>query len=309
MHEDRILGCLLGLAAGDALGTTVEFQPRGSFPEVTDIVGGGVFDLEAGQWTDDTSMTLCLATSLVEMGGHDPRDQLERFRRWYRDGYLSSTGSCFDIGNQTVAALLDFEATGEPYRPYAGEGSAGNGSLMRVAPLVLAYWRDPATAIRLSGDHSRTTHPARACVESCEAFGELLAAAVAGASKPELFALAMARAEQVTTPRLAEILAGSFRGRDRDAISSSGHVLDSLEAALWAFDATDDFASAVRLAVNLGDDADTVGAICGALAGAFHGSSGIPERWRNRLHDAQLIEKLGLALARGIWSVEALAIP
>ena len=299
MNEDRILGCLLGLAVGDALGTTVEFQPRDSFPEVTDIVGGGVFDLKPGQWTDDTSMALCVATSLVEMGGHDPLDQLERFRRWYREGYLSSTGRCFDIGNQTVAALVDFEATGEPYRPYAGEASAGNGSLMRVAPVALAFWQDPATAARLAGDHSRTTHPALSCVEACEAFGELLAAAVAGARKPELFQVAARRAGQVSTPRLAEILAGSFRGRQRDAISSSGYVLDSLEAALWAFDATDDFASGVRLAVNLGDDADTVGAIHGALAGAWYGAAGIPTAWRERLHRRELIEELGSALARG----------
>lgn len=294
---DRIMGSLLGLAVGDALGTTVEFQPRDSCPEVTDIVGGGVFHLAPGQWTDDTSMALCVATSLVETGGFDPVDQLDRFRRWYREGYLSSTGRCFDIGNQTAAALIDFEATGRPFREYDGERSAGNGSLMRVAPVALAFWREPDRAARLSGEHSRTTHPARACVEACSVFGELLAAAVAGASKPELYELAARRADDVSTSRLAEILAGGFRDRDRDEISSSGYVLDSLEAALWAFDATDDFVSGVRLAVNLGDDADTVGAIHGALSGAFHGVGGIPTAWRARLHRLELIEGLATALA------------
>ena len=110
MNEDRILGSLLGLAVGDALGTTVEFQARDSFPPVTDMVGGGVFSLAPGQWTDDTSMALCIAASLVETGAYDPRDQLARFLHWYRDGYLSSTGRCFDIGNQTLTALGEFEA-------------------------------------------------------------------------------------------------------------------------------------------------------------------------------------------------------
>ena len=109
-----MVGSLLGLAVGDALGTTVEFQPRGSFPPDTDMVGGGVFGLAPGQWTDDTSMALCIAASLVETGAYDPRDQLARFVRWYRDGYLSSTGRCFDIGNQPLPALREFEATGEP---------------------------------------------------------------------------------------------------------------------------------------------------------------------------------------------------
>jgi len=167
MNEDRILGCLLGLAVGDALGTAVEFQARDSFPPVTDMVGGGVFDLAPGQWTDDTSMALCIAASLTETGAYDPRDQLARFVRWYRDGYLSSTGRCFDIGNQTLTALREFEATGEPYRETAGGMSAGNGSLMRLAPVAIAFCDDLEAAGRFCADSSRTTHPAVECVEAC----------------------------------------------------------------------------------------------------------------------------------------------
>src|SRR5690349_21127318 len=112
---ERYRGSLLGLAAGDALGTTLEFQPPGSFTPLDDIVGGGPFELRPGQWTDDTTMALCLAESLVECGGFDPVDQLRRYVRWYRQGYLSSTGLCFDIGNVTSSSLRRFEQTGEPY--------------------------------------------------------------------------------------------------------------------------------------------------------------------------------------------------
>ena len=173
MNEDRILGSLLGLAVGDALGTTVEFQARDSFPPVTDMVGGGVFSLAPGQWTDDTSMALCIAASLVETGTYDPRDQLARFVRWYRDGYLSSTGRCFDIGNQTLTALREFEVTGEPYRTTVGGMSAGNGSLMRLAPVAMAFCDDPEAARRFCADSSRTTHPAVECVEARGAYGRL----------------------------------------------------------------------------------------------------------------------------------------
>ncbi len=304
MNEDRILGSLLGLAVGDALGTTVEFQARDSFPPVTDMVGGGVFNLAPGQWTDDTSIALCIAASLMETGAYDPRDQLARFVRWFRDGYLSSTGRCFDIGNQTRTALEEFAVTGEPYRKTAGAMSAGNGSLMRLAPVAMAFCDDPEAAAQFSADSSRTTHPAVECVEACGAYGRLIAAAIEGASHTELYVLAADLAEQVTSPELATILRGSYRVKERDEISSSGYVLHSLEAALWAFARTDDFLDGALLAVNLGDDADTVGAIYGQLAGALYGRSGIPESWRNRLHDARMIEDLAAGIAERIGTFE-----
>ncbi|WP_412053961.1 ADP-ribosylglycohydrolase family protein [Arachnia propionica] len=304
MNEDRILGCLLGLAVGDALGAAVEFQARDSFPPVTDMVGGGVFDLAPGQWTDDTSMALCIAASLTETGAYDPRDQLARFVRWYRDGYLSSTGRCFDIGNQTRAALEEFEATGEPYRESVGGMSAGNGSLMRLAPVAMAFCDDPDAAGRFSADSSRTTHPAVECVEACGTYGRLIAAAIEGASRTELYVLAADLAEQVTNPDLATILRGSYRVKERDEISSSGYVLHSLEAALWALANTDDFLEGALLAVNLGDDADTVGAIYGQLTGALYGRSGIPENWRDRLHDVGMIEDLAAGIADRVGTFE-----
>jgi len=139
LDRNRFRGALLGLAVGDALGTTVEFKPPGSFERVTDMVGGGPFGLPASAWTDDTAMALCLAESLIECQSFDPIDQLERYVRWYREGHLSSTGSCFDIGNATRGALQRFERTAEPFPGDADPHAAGNGPLMKLAPVALAY--------------------------------------------------------------------------------------------------------------------------------------------------------------------------
>ena len=162
---DRFRGCLLGLACGDALGTTLEFKPRGSFEPVDDIVGGGPFGLEPGQWTDDTSLALCLAESIVEWGGFDPTDQLERYVRWWREGHWSSTGECFDIGVTTRSALRRFQQTGEPWCGSTDQDRAGNGSIMRLAPVPLFFAARPVEAIERSAESSRTTHGAATCVD------------------------------------------------------------------------------------------------------------------------------------------------
>ena len=145
--RNRFRGSLLGLAVGDAIGTSVEFQPPGTFPPVTDMLGGGPFGLPVGAWTDDTSMALCLAESLVERRGFDPVDQLQRYLRWYREGHWSSTGRCFDIGIATRVALDDFERTGETNPGDAYPTLGGNGPLMKLAPVSLAYASRPAFSV------------------------------------------------------------------------------------------------------------------------------------------------------------------
>jgi ADP-ribosyl-[dinitrogen reductase] hydrolase len=152
--KDRYAGSLAGLASGDAVGTTVEFRSRGTFPPVTDMVGGGPFGLAPGQWTDDTSMALCLAESLLAKNGFDARDQMGRYLNWRTWGYLSSTGECFDIGMTVRGALERFQRTGEPYSGSTDPNSAGNGSLMRLAPVALF----PRFFVRPSGftvDHGQ----------------------------------------------------------------------------------------------------------------------------------------------------------
>ena len=148
--------------------------------------GGGEFGLRPGQWTDDTSMALCLASSLVETGRFDPVDQLDRYLRWYRTGYLSSTGRCFDIGTTTEASLLEFEGTRQPYRLPSPDVRASNGSIMRLAPVPMAFIRVPEKAIQHSGDSSRTTHSAPAAVDACRYLGGLLAGLLQGKPKAEV---------------------------------------------------------------------------------------------------------------------------
>jgi ADP-ribosyl-[dinitrogen reductase] hydrolase len=168
---DRAVGALLGLACGDAVGTTVEFRTRGTFEPITDMVGGGPFRLRAGEWTDDTSMALCLAESILHTGENDPRDQLRRFLLWAESGYLASNGRCFDIGKATRSQLERFRATGEPTDPSPNPDAAANGSLMRLAAVPIRWHTDPGVAARLSGESSRTTHPASRPVDACRVLG------------------------------------------------------------------------------------------------------------------------------------------
>ncbi len=284
----RYRGCLLGLAVGDALGTTLEFRSPDSFEPIDDIIGGGPFDLKPGEWTDDTSMALCLADSLIETKGFDPIDQLERYVRWYREGYLSSNGRCFDIGGTVRAALHRFEKTREPYPGGQEEMSAGNGSIMRLAPVPMFYSRDPRGAIEKAGESSRTTHGTVVCIDACRYLGALLVGALSGESKDQLLSERYTPVPGLWDKRhlireIDEIAAGSFKSKETLQIQGTGYVVRSLEAALWAFHQSESFQDGCLLAVNLGDDADTTGAVYGQLAGAYYGEEGIPKSWRGKL--------------------------
>jgi len=286
--RDRIRGALIGLAVGDAVGTTVEFKPPGTFPPVTDMVGGGPFRLKPGEWTDDTSMALCLAESLIECRGFDARDQITRYVRWWRHGHLSSTGRCFDIGNTTRDALSRFERTGEPVAGSTDANTAGNGSLMRLAPVAMFYARRPEEGIAVCGESSRTTHGAREAVDACRYFGGLLFGAINGASKQELLSPMYSPVpglweREPLAAKIAEVAAGSFARRSPPEIAGTGYVVKSLEAALWAFAMTDNYKDGCLEAVNLGDDADTTAAVYGQLGGAYYCESAIPGEWRERL--------------------------
>lgn len=295
---DRFRGALLGLACGDAVGTTVEFKPRGSFPPVSDMVGGGPFRLKPGEWTDDTSMALCLATSLVECGRFDAADQMQRYCRWMESGYLASNGRCFDIGRTVSHALHAFRNTGEPLSGSTDPNSAGNGCLMRLAPVPMFFFPDRATAIEMSGESSRTTHGAQECIEASRLFGAMLVDALSGCSKDDiLFGHGVV---VVGSERLRQVAAGNYRATKEDDIQGSGYVVESLEAALWCFLQTDNLRDAILRAANLGRDADTTAAICGQLAGAFYGESGIPLELRERLVMAGEIRVLAEMLCRRI---------
>jgi len=300
-EQMRYQGCMMGLAAGDALGTTVEFKSPGSFSPLTDMVGGGPFGLEPGQWTDDTSMALCLADSLIERKGFDPKDQMKRYCRWYREGYMSSNGRCFDIGNTVRSALEDFEETGNPISGPTGSRSAGNGSIMRLAPVPLLYANFPESAIELSGKSSTTTHGAEACIDACRYFGGLIVGAVKGASRKELLSPGYrpdGRSWQKDdlVEEIFEIAEGRYKYKEPPEIKGTGYVVKSLEAALWAFCHSTSFEDGCLLAVNLGDEADTTGAIYGQIAGAHYGVDAIPISWRKRIAYVDRIAGLAMDL-------------
>lgn len=277
--QDRALGAWLGLAVGDAVGTTLEFTARDSRPPLTDMVGGGPFGLAPGGWTDDTAMALALAESLAERETLDAADLMARWLRWWRAGDYSHTGDCFDIGNQTASALAAFERDGS--LP-AETQSAGNGTLMRLAPVVLfafgrarpeAAWRAEAEA--LARDQSRLTHNNAEVLETSAAMAGLLHDLITGAAGREALA---------PVPPT------------RAAVRASGWVRHCWEAARWAVATTDGFRAAVLAAANLGEDADTTAAVTGQIAGALYGAAAIPEAWLTRLAWRDRLEAAGRRL-------------
>jgi len=300
-HSERFAGGLMGLAAGDALGTSVEFLARDSFPPLVDMIGGGSFYLHPGEWTDDTSMALCLCDSLLERRRFDPIDQLERYLRWYQSAYMSSTSYCVDVGSTTQSALNAFMTQRAPYVTSAA--GKGNGSLMRLVPVPLAFSSHPELAIDLSGLSSRTTHGSPEAIDTCRYLGALIVGALQGATKdallrPHFDPTGTGRywVDHPLCPPVREIADGSYKSKPREAIVSSGLCTASLESALWAFHATDTWASGALLAANLGGDADTITCIYGQLAGVHYGERGIPLKWRSILAKIALIQRF----ARGL---------
>lgn len=287
-RQDRARGAFLGLAIGDAIGTTLEFRARDSYSPVTGMVGGGPFQLRPGEWTDDTAMAIALAESLLEHEGLNEKDLMEGFCEWYEQGTYSCTGTCFDIGITTRAALQRFRLTGNPMAGSEDPRHAGNGSLMRLAPVPILYWNNGPARANAARNQSRTTHATGEAVDACAAFADLIADAINGTPRSNLF-----------SPRQGSWVEAVRRAMQMESISykraqvqSSGYVVHSLEAALWATGSATSFTDAVLRAANLGDDADTTAAIAGQLAGAIYGASGIPAQWLEILKWRDRIELL-----------------
>ncbi len=291
--RDRYLGSLLGLACGDAVGTSVEFMSRGSFTPLTDMVGGGPFDLLPGKWTDDTSMALCLAESLLYCKGFDAKDQMSRYCNWWQWGYLSSTDECFDIGITTCQALQKFLVTENPFAGSTEPNTAGNGSLMRLVPVILFFYPDIEKVVRFSAESSRTTHAAPEAIESCQLFSFLLAEALAGKPKSEFKKISTSIVQE---QKLVTLASGTYVDKPLSSIKGTGYCIESLEAALWCFHNNDNFSATVLAAANLGDDADTTAAIAGQIAGAYYGYNGIPEDWLSKLHMREKIQSFAQEL-------------
>lgn len=301
---DKAQGALIGLALGDALGTTLEFKTKDSYPPLTDMVGGGPFRLKPGQWTDDTSMMLCLADSLLAVGGHNASDQMKRYCAWWKEGHNSVNGRCFDIGNTVSDALQLFSDTNLANAGSREEYTAGNGSLMRLAPVAVFY----STFRSVQQDEliltaklsSITTHAEPRAVQACQIMAWLMGSIFneLALTKERLFTLL---AKTWDSPRihqdLREVVGGSFATKTRKQIRGSGFVVHSLEAALWSFANSDTFEDGALLAANLGEDADTTAAIYGQLAGAYYGYNQLPESWLEKLAWREEIRERAILLA------------
>jgi ADP-ribosyl-[dinitrogen reductase] hydrolase len=289
--RDRAMGSLLGLALGDAVGTTLEFKTRDTAPLLTDMIGGGPFRLTAGQWTDDTATALALADSLSASADLDAADLMQRFSEWRSNGAYSCTGSCFDIGLTTSEAISRWQATGDPVAGSKDPNTAGNGSLMRLAPVVIRHHRNRLKLRDIAARQSRVTHAARDAVDACVAYADLMADAIEGAPRTDVL-----RAREGYSGEVGRILQGGWRGAHRNRIPSSGYVIHSLEAALWSIGSSGDYRGSVLRAANLAHDADTTAAIAGQLSGALCGASHLPEPWLAKLAWAPRIRIMAEAI-------------
>jgi len=293
---DRLRGVLIGLAIGDALGAAVEFKRPGTFTPVVGYRDGGPHGLAPGEWTDDTSMALALADSLAT-AVFDIDDQAKRYLEWYRTGKYSVTGSCFDIGIQTSRSLSRYEAYGDANSSGdAAEQASGNGSIMRLAPIPIRYaslYPDRVAELANYADESSIpTHRSPICRSACRYLATVIAALASGEKRETVLSTDWPALAEMGPlhPSVESVVLGSYLVKLPSQIRGSGYVVDSLEAALWAFHDSPNFRTAVLRAVNLGDDADTTGAVCGQLAGAYWGESGIPTEWREGLVRMDMIE-------------------
>lgn len=284
MIEDKQKGMLVGLAIGDTLGMPLEFKQRGTFQPLEALAQGGPFNLPLGYWTDDTSMALCLADSILAKQSYDSYDVMDRYADWQANGYRSSTGVCFDIGNQVSSAIAHYKTQPEVTTNEQRTESAGNGCIMRLAPVVIASIaanNSLELTMQIAAISGRETHYSTLAEEATALFAELLINATKATSKNQV--LKLYAPEKLSDQLLTTVRKASERSLDE--LKPSGYVLDTLEVAIWAFMTTDSFKDGALKAVNLGGDSDTIGAVYGQLAGAYYGLEGIPQEWLKQLHD------------------------
>jgi len=284
MNRDRAAGAMFGLAVGDAMGMPVEFRPRGKFDPVTEFRAGGPFKLQAGQWTDDTAMSLCLASSLIECNGFDAAHQMKQYSRWIDYGYLSCTGKAVGIGQTILKAMIRYHKTKDPIQGDTNPRRSGNGCIMRLAPVPIYYSHDATLAIHHSIQSATTTHGSEICLQTAGFFGGMIWGALNGASKEELLSDNYSPDKDYyqqypQCDELRSLTRGDYKAKHDSEVDSTGFVIDALEAALWSFYHTHTYDEGLLKAVNLGGDADTVGAIYGQLAGAYYGFEAIPIKW------------------------------
>jgi ADP-ribosylglycohydrolase len=282
--RERFQGALVGLAIGDALAAHTQFRKPGTFAAVGDLLGGGPFELPRGAWSDDTAMALLLAESLSEREGFDANDQVQRYARWQREGYGSATGQCVGISASVARALATALYKRKPFAGSHDPEQLDKEPLSRVAPVVMYFFADAAAAVAHAAESARITAQAPMVLDCVRLLAAVLHQALSGRDKPAV--LKPPREMWVTSNTRAEVLAlyeGSYVRKDAAEITGGGHIVQALEAALWAFHRSANFREGALACANLGRDSDVVTAVYGAIAGAHHGVSAIPGIWRNSL--------------------------
>lgn len=303
-YKDKAKGMLVGLAIGDMMGAPLEFMLPEEVEGITEPTSGGQLHWPLGAYTDDTSMALCLADSLLECGGYDSYNVMEKYRLWRDTGYRSSVkGVCIDVGGQVERSIEQYIASKGALVGLDVERTeqAGNGALMRLAPAVIPFLKSTgAKGIkelrRLAQVSARETHYSETAELSAEVFAVLLHRASRCKDKGKVIQLKNVRRNKFDHMYNKICLAKHFDERKIRKLANHGYVMDSFKIAIWGFMTTDSFAEGLLKVVNLGGDADTNGAIYGQLAGAFYGYKAIPKRWRKVLRDERNVAKLAVRL-------------
>ena len=258
-------GMFWGLVIGDCLGSPVQFSPKDDHPHITEMVPCDIFNTPPGFWTDDSSMAFCIAESYVRLGHYDLQDIANNFVRWIRDGFWSSLPHAFDIGQATMIGVGNIMKLGQLEN--GTEESQGNGSIIRLAPAYIINVGNPDN--KILHQISDLTHCSTGVRNVVDKMTRILDAHVAGSRS-------------------------AFRScySNREQVNNSGWAVSTLQAALWAFDNSDTFEDGMIAAVNLGGDADSIGAVFGQIAGAFYGFDAIPERWLKKIKNADKVNAL-----------------
>lgn len=312
--NQKIHDTIYGVTIGDALGNPVQFEPRDEVQKnpLTDMVGGGAYRKPAGSWTDDTSMTLCLLDSLAQKGTLDYDHVMENFVQWLFKNKYTPNCRAYDVGQTCSSAIFSYKHE-IPAIECGGydEYSNGNGSLMRISPIVFYIYKqfgdnafDSDNAFEIVHNTSALTHAHPRAKLGCSIYVAMLMEILKGTEKEKLIPTVFEKVEKYISkyPEFQNemkyyklIMDKDFTERPQDSIRSSGYVVDTLEAALWCFFTTDSFGQCCLKAVNLGHDADTVGAVVGGLAGLYYGmenENGIPKSWYEKIINRELIDKI-----------------
>lgn len=295
ISQSKAIGSLIGLAIGDALGAPYEFKLP-PYEISKNYSSGGIFNVSCGEWTDDTSMALCLAQSLIDKNGFDPINQMDKYLAWRNTGYMCTRERCFDIGITIDTALLYYSKNKESYCGLEGDQHSGNGSLMRLAPIAIFYRHTPTDLIKYSALSSQTTHKSQLAVDSCIFYGQLIAGALNGIAKDELLSKDFIDTSKLRS-EVVIIAKGSYK--EEKIFHSEGFVLYTMETALMAFFKYSNFEDGLLDIITRGNDVDTIGAVYGQLAGAYYGYEAIPKRWRDGLVQHTMIYEIAQTLAKG----------